>query len=187
MGRWGEAGAAFFYIDYDRLFDELQFIPDAYTTGVELSLRLQPFDRFSFGGNYTFQRARNETGGVPLADRPVHHGNIFIQGNPVPPLSLRADVNLVGRRPIPNTLSTSAGDLNFTFVDPDGNRSVGGSLAGYVKLDLAAQYRFLKDRWHLKEWTIFGKIENLLDDAYQEKFGFPAPGITFLAGTQAAF
>lgn len=187
IGRWGEVGATFFYADYDRLFDELQFIQDAYAAGVEMSLKFQPFDRFSFGGNYTFQRARNETGGIPLANRPAHHGNIFIQGNPVPRLSLRADVNLVGRRPVPNTISTSAGDLNFIFTDPNGNMSAGGTLNRYVKVDLAASYEILEDRRLLKNWKASFKIENLLDDSYQEKFGFPAPGITFLAGSQATF
>lgn len=187
IGKWADVSATFFFIDYDRLFDGLQFVNNAFSTGVETGVTVHPLSWLSLGGNYTFLKAENQDAHQPLRDRPRHHGNFFVQARPIDRLTVRADVNVVGSRLIPNAISTSAGDIPVTFVDPNGNASAGGTLPGYVKVDLAASYDLLKDRRPLEDWRLYFKIENLLDDSYQEKFGFPAPGITFLAGTKAVF
>lgn len=183
----GEVSANFYYIDYDRLFDGLQFISDAYTTGVEIGGSLRPLRWFRFGGNYTFLKAINEDTGGRLADRPRHHGNIFLQFDPLKRLTVRTDVNIVTDRAVPDIISTSGGDLNVLFIDPEGNTSASGIVPGYVKVDLAASYEVFRDSLAMKGGRLYFKIENLFDDAYQEKFGFPAPGITFLAGAKATF
>src|SRR4030095_4614004 len=130
-------------------------------------------------------------------NRPRHRFNAYVEGRPVQPLQLRLDVNFVGDRLIPNFLSTDAGDVPFVFIDtnriPQGGSlanpltPAGRTLSGYVKLDFSASYRILQNRWGLQDWKVYGKIENLLDASYQEKFGFTEPGITFLLGTRAAF
>ena len=197
LGKWGRIGATFYYLDYDRLFDELQFVNDAYTTGVEVGLDLKPHEKVRMGGNYTYLKSKNEDTGDELSNRPRHRLNAFVEGMPIEPLQLRLDLNFVGDRLIPNFLSTDAGDVPFIFIDPNGIPQ-GGSLAnaltnqgrtlsGYVKLDFSASYRIAERRWGFQNWRVYGKIENLLDESYQEKFGFPAPGITFLLGTQAVF
>lgn len=183
---WGTLSATFFYIDYDRLFDELQFIQDAFTTGAEVGVSITPWDFLTFGGNYTYLHARNEDAGLRLANRPKHHLNAFIHATPISDLSIRADVNYVSSRVVPNIISTSVGDLPFTFIDSHGE-ATSGTVGSYVKVDLGASYIILKERGPLKDWKAYFKIENLLDCNYQEKFGFPAPGITFLAGSQATF
>ncbi|HEX5037536.1 MAG TPA: TonB-dependent receptor [bacterium] len=179
--------ATFFYIDYDRLFDGLQFMNDAYSTGVELGASVTPWRWLKVGGNYTFLKAINETTNTRLADRPRHHVNVFVQSDPTDRLTVRADVNVVTDRAVPSAISTSAGDLNVLFIDPAGNTSASGTIPGYVKVDLSSSYEILRDKLAMKSGRLYFKIENLLDDSYQEKFGFPAPGITFLAGAKATF
>jgi len=187
IGSWMNASAAFFYIDYDRLFDGLQFLQDAFSTGIEAGVTIEPLPWLKFGGNYTFLKAVDEVNHTRLADRPRHQGNFFVQAEPISRLDVRADVHVVGNRRIPDKISTSAGDLGVLFVDPAGNTSASGILPGYVKVDLSASYDLMRDRGALEQWKLYFKIENLFDDSYQEKFGFPAPGITFLAGTKATF
>jgi vitamin B12 transporter len=187
QGVSGKLSATFFYIDYDRLLDALQFTNDAYSTGVEIGASITPWRWLRIGGNYTFLKAINETTHARLADRPSHHVNVFLESDPIDRLTLRADVNVVTDRGVPNVISTSGGDLNVVFIDPAGNTSASGVIPGYVKVDLAASYEVFRDRLAMKSGRLYFKIENLLDDSYQEKFGFPAPGITFLAGTKATF
>lgn len=179
--------ATFFYIDYDRLFDGLQFINDAYSTGVELGAWIKPRSWVRFGGNYTFLKAVDETNAQRLADRPRHNTNLFAEFEPTDRLQIRTGIRITSNRRIPNAISTSAGDIPVVFIDPAGNTSAGGTLSGYVKVDLAASYELIRDRFAMKSGKLYFKIDNLLDDAYQEKFGLPAPGVTFLAGAKATF
>jgi len=186
-GLSGDFRATFFYTDYDRLFDGLQFISDAYSTGVEVGGSLRPVKWLRVGGNYTFLKAVNEATNQRLADRPRHRTNLFIESDPTDRLKIRADVNVTGKRRIPDALSTSAGDIPVIFIDPAGNSSASGDLSGYVKVDLAASYEIIRDRFAMKSGKLYFKIDNILDDSYQEKFGLPAPGVTFLAGAKATF
>ena len=57
----------------------------------------------------------------------------------------------------------------------------------YTKVDLATSYTFEDLLPHSAELTVFAKIENLLDEHYDEALGFRAPPINFLAGVRAAF
>ncbi len=187
VGKWADVSATFFFIDYHRLFDQLQFVNNAYSTGIEVGASVRPLPWLTVGGNYTFLKAINQDTNQRLTDRPRHHGNAFVEARPIDRLTLRTDVNVVGSRLIPNIISTSSGDIPVTFIDPNGNTSASGVLPGYVKVDLAGSYDLMKNRRPLEDWKLYFKIENLLNRSYQEKFGFPAPGITFLAGTKAIF
>ncbi len=190
-------GSTFFYVDYDQLFDELQFIHDAYTTGVETSVIASPWDNLQVGGAYTFMKSINEDNNNRLSNRPQDRFHFFVQATPWERFQVRTDLNIIGHRLIPNTLSTASGDFNLIIVDADGNPSggtltnstteEGRKLAGYAKLDLSVSYMIAKNQWGLSDWKFFGVIENLLDDQYQEKFGLPAPGINFRLGSEARF
>ncbi|QQR81485.1 MAG: TonB-dependent receptor [Deltaproteobacteria bacterium] len=60
----------FFYIDYDRLLDELQFIQNAYTTGFQVSAIAQPHSLIRLGSDYTFMESINEDSHTRMANRP---------------------------------------------------------------------------------------------------------------------
>ncbi len=54
-------------------------------------------------------------------------------------------------------------------------------MKAYTLINLGADYR-------LNEiWQIYGRIENLLDQKYEEVFAFPAPGVAAYAGLRARF
>lgn len=194
-----KAVATFFYIDYDGLLDELQYIPDAYTSGLQVSLSGKPLpnDRVTLGADYTFLEGVNEASQTRLANRPHDRLHLFAEAKPVQRLSIRTDLNVVGNRLIPNKLSTSSGDFNLIIEDTAGNPSggtranslteEGRTLAGYAKLDLSSTYTLTENKWGMEDWKVFVVIENLLDDQYQEKYGLPAPGISFKLGSSARF
>ena len=52
---------------------------------------------------------------------------------------------------------------------------------GYAKWDIGLSYDISK------YFTVFGRMENLLDEKYEEVIGYPALGRTFLAGGTAKF
>ncbi len=187
IGSQARISAAFFYVDYDRLFDGLQFINDAYTTGIEAQADWEPFSWLSMGANYTLLKGVNEDSGSRLADRPRHQMNFHVAMNPHERLQIRTDVRVTSSREVPAILSTSAGDLPIIFIDGNGVTSSGRNVSGHVKWDIAASYDVLPKSRFPESWKAYVKIENILNDSYQEKFGFPAPGVTFLAGTKVGF
>lgn len=144
--------------------------------GLELSLALRPKRQLSISGNYTLtdskliaaaevidfvtlKLAPNPEVGSPLLRRPKHSGafNVGWVGE-------RFDVNLsalfIGRRRDIDPVSFSRLVYN----------------EGFSKVDLAGGYR-LNARA-----TLFARIENLLNQNYQEVLGYPAYRLTFSAG-----
>ena len=89
-------------------------------------------------------------------------------------MTLKLDVNIVG-----------SVRSDYDVISPEGRLLLGRN-PKYKKVDLAASYALL-DQWRfLKGLKLFGRIENLLDDQYQEAKGFPAPGFNFLIGLRAS-
>jgi vitamin B12 transporter len=67
----------------------------------------------------------------------------------------------------------------FDFVGADGVLRI-GERDGYTKVDLALSYAASR------RYKLHLKIQNLLDERYEEVKGYPAPGRTFLAGVTLA-
>lgn len=113
----------------------------------------------------------------PLLRRPKHRGSatLNVAGRDLLRPRTRYDVNLnvnvVGDRRDVNPAHGFAFDEN----------------PAYTKVDLALSYTFEDVLPRGAELTVFAKIENLLDQHYQEALGFTAPPINVLAGVRAAF
>jgi vitamin B12 transporter len=150
--------------------------------GFELSISTRPNRWLRFDGNYTlldtnldaasdvFDSAAgtlvsNPEVGLPLYRRPRHSGSAsvaFVGG--------RFDANLDGvfigkRRDYDPAL--------FSRFDTKGRPIYNG---GYTKLDLAGSYRLSP------LVSLFGRIENLLNQDYEEVLGYPAYRLNFSAG-----
>ncbi len=150
--------------------------------GFELSISTRPNRWLRFDGNYTLldtkldaasdvfdsdagTLVRNPEVGLPLYRRPRHSGSAsvaFIGG--------RFDANLDGvfigkRRDYDPAL--------FSRFDSQGRPIYNG---GYTKLDLAGSYRLSSSV------SFFGRIENLLNQDYEEVLGYPAYRLNFSAG-----
>ncbi len=154
-------------------------VQKAKAEGVELAARIRAGYGLTIAGTYTFLSTKvleNETGGTelvvgePLVRRPEHSGSLSLD-HLWDRLHTNLTVTFVGDRQ----------DLDFrTFPAPRVTNP------GYTAVDLAASYLLLKDRLHLRELTLFGKILNLFDERYEQVFGFSAPGTTFLLGLKGS-
>ncbi|HEX3036997.1 MAG TPA: TonB-dependent receptor [Thermodesulfobacteriota bacterium] len=154
-------------------------IQEAKTKGIEVGGTLRPCEGLTIKGNYTFLDTEvTDDGGLDfvgfmegeeLIRRPEHSFsfivNYFYRG-----LNLNLNGTYVGRRD----------DIDFSdFVTFIPRRVTNDD---YLKLDLAAHYEVPLRFPYLKEVRIFTRIENLLDDDYEEVFGFSAPGFNFIVG-----
>ncbi|MCI0420588.1 MAG: TonB-dependent receptor [Acidobacteria bacterium] len=136
--------------------------------GVELALRWSRFRKLSASGSYTFLHTVIQKAALPssastgvgqeLARRPRHSG------------ALNLDCEL-GKLLL---------NLNGTFVgerqDSDGIGLGATRLPGYIKVDVGGSYPLSA------RLTYFARIENVLNQRYEEVFGFSALPINFLTG-----
>ena len=150
--------------------------------GFEFSVSTRPNRWLRFDGNYTLLNTNldaasnvfdsatgtlipNPEVGLPLYRRPRHSGSAsvaFIGG--------KFDANLDG------VFTGKRRDYDpafFSRFDSQGRPIYNG---GYTKLDLAGSYRLSP------LVSLFGRIENLLNQDYEEVLGYPAYRLNFSAG-----
>ncbi|MBI1180470.1 MAG: TonB-dependent receptor [Alphaproteobacteria bacterium] len=153
------------------LFDSATFLTTvdnlsgkSHRKGLELTLSADLGDGLTLGGSYTYTRAR-QPDGQPEVRRPNHTGNLNLnyafaagRGN------LNLDVSYNGKQ------------LDNEFVDATPQTVV--TLGDYVLVTLAASYK-ITDRVE-----IYGRIENMLDQKYEEVFSYRSPGIGAFGGVR---
>src|SRR5262245_23443584 len=149
--------------------------------GFEFGVSLHPNRWLRFDGNYTLLDTNldaaagvidssgslipNREIGLPLYRRPRHSGSTSVTF-----IGEKFNANLDGlfigkRRDYDPAL--------FSRFDQQGNPIYNG---GYTKLDLAGSYRINSSI------SFFGRIENLLNQDYEEVLGYPAYRLNFSAG-----
>jgi len=128
----------------------------------------------SFVASYT--RLETVRGG-PLARRPKDRGSAMVNvaGRDLGRPHTRYHVNLA---------VYAVGDR--VDVDPDAGFTPSTNPA-YARVDLAASYTFEDVLARRGDLTLFGKIENLLDEDYESALDFPSPPLNFLAGVRVQF
>jgi outer membrane cobalamin receptor len=141
--------------------------------GIEMAVIARPSSWLRVGGGYTFLRTRVERAGdslnpevgFSLLRRPRHSGSAEIVwvGER---FDLSLEASFVGRR-------RDIDPVTFARLDISGRPIFN---KGYAKVNFAGSYRF--NRW----MTAFTRVENLLNQDYQEILGFPAYRLNFSAG-----
>jgi len=149
-------------IDFDKNFT-FQNLKQASTRGLEFSAQLKPIDEFTLRGTATLQHTESDTG-EPLLRRPGETYTAQAIGRPLCGLDLSLDLLHEGPRLDLGPLPANA----FSHVT---NKS-------FTRLDFAGSYRFLC------HWRVFTRVENLLNQRYEEAKTFPAPGINVLSGIE---
>jgi vitamin B12 transporter len=141
--------------------------------GLELIGSARPLLRLRVTGSYTFLRSRldrsldptNREVGLPLLRRPRHSGSLEISWT-AQRYDLSLDGSFVGNRRDIDPVSGSRFD--------QAGRAILNS--GYAKLNLTGSYRVGSFA------RLFARVENLMNQDYQEVLGFPAYRLNFSAG-----
>ncbi len=136
--------------------------------GVELTLSIKLLDSLTVNANYTYLDWDTADGKLPR--RPRNRGNVNLNYF-YDRWNVNLGANIVGRRD------------DFRAASPFGNITK----AGYAIFDLASYYSLPWRVPAVKDLTLFGKIENLLNKKYEEPDGFRARPLNFLLGMRATF
>ena len=164
-------GVTYFHNNIKNLIaDSADFTTDinvgrAVTEGVESFLAYQPIQALTLRLDYTYTQAMDEIADQELLRRPKHKGSLSAAWAATRRLSLNATV-----------LSVSS------WVD--GNRDFSISRLNappYTTVDLAAAYEVNGN------WSVYGRVTNLLDRHYENPVGFLQPSIGAFAGIRAKF
>jgi len=136
-----------------RDFRSVENILRAHTRGWELTWRLRWAEIATISGHYAYLEAENLTAGTRLLRRPRHRGGLDVWRPWGGGFSAGASLVATGQRE----------DVHArTFRTIDGE--------DYVVARLYAQQR-LSSEWYLR-----GRLENALDERYEEVHGYPAIG-----------
>lgn len=126
--------------------------------GVETALTAHPLDTVETTLSYTWQNAVNDLTDTRLRDRPVHQASGF-----------------VGWAVVPEAL------LSLTLRYRDETESWGAAGDEFWTADFGVRYALTE------ALTLHGRVENLLDAAYEEQAGYGTPGRSAYAGATVRF
>ncbi len=179
-------GATYFREDLEDEIDGFAFDPDTFLftaenldgrskrRGVEVSARARVTDTLRFSGSYTYTDATQPdplTGEDTQEIRRPRHG-----------ASLNADWALLDGKADVNLNLTYVGDRNDTFFEvapPFGVQTI--DLDAYYLASLAASYELTRQA------SVYARVENLLDEQYEDVYGYNTPGVGAYAGIRLRF
>jgi vitamin B12 transporter len=136
--------------------------------GVELFVSARPIDQLKFDLAYTYLDAKEN--GVTEVRRPQNVGSANVT-------VFSRDQRLSGTL----TVRYNGRQDDVTFTDPTYATSPIVSLREYVLVNLNAEYRLTP------KIALFGRVENLLAEDYEEVFSFATPGRAAYGGVRAKF
>jgi len=136
-------------------------VEEAEIKGVEVTLALHPLDDLTVSLGYTYTDHQDATTGNDLPRRPRHQGSLAADYRLFDTTSVNLAVIRVGKR-----------------YDDAANAN---ELDSYTRVDLAVVHDMAD---HVK---VFARVENLLDEEYEEARGFGVPGRYAYAGMKMTF
>jgi vitamin B12 transporter len=156
-------------------------IQEAESSGIEAGVQVLLPWQLRLDGSYTFLETKVlDDGGVggtffppgqPLLRRPKHQGS--------------AGLTYLGDRWTVAFIANVVGEaIDRDFMQPGSPRV---TLPGYTKLDLAASYVVAQHLWSIRRVRLQMKIDNLLNEDYEEALGFSSPGISVRGGVAVNF
>lgn len=165
-------GLTYFELDFDDRID-YDFLTWKYaqmdgkteTRGIEFCAEYVPFPFLDLAFNYTYTDTRDPAGGR-LTRRPLNRAFASARGHF---LAGRGQVNLDVLWVDERAPSDSAADLDGNPVH---------RLDAYTVVNLAAHYDVNE---HLQ---IYGRVENLFDEYYEEAWSYATPGLSAYAGAK---
>ena len=135
--------------------------------GAEWLMDLKLFSFLTISVNYAYLDW--DTADGRLLRKPHHRGNIGVNYT-WERLRLNLETHIIGRRD--DTRPTTGASVK---------------VGSYTRFDLAGAYQLPMKLEHVKELSLFGKIENFFNKKYEEAEGFRARPLNFLLGIRGAF
>ncbi len=175
---WATVGLTWFQ---SRLTDEIyiSYPPPAYVAtpsnrdkqsrqrGIEAIISANPVPQIRFDLAYTFLDATEN--GIEEVRRPRHTGSLNLRYSS---LDQRFATTL--------TMRYNGRQTDLAYTDPSWV-PVRVSMAEFVLVNLAAEYRLNE------QFTLFGRVENLLNERYEELFSIVGSGRAAYGGVRARF
>jgi len=135
--------------------------------GIEFTSETDLLDNLVASVNYTYTNSLVLATRHPIPREPDNRWNIGLTWEPVKRLSLFTQVHVVTRQ-----FDAGGGGVYNT---------------GHTRVDVGGTYRLVDRYGYLQSLDLTARIQNLLNERYSEVRGFPALGLTALAGLRAAF
>ncbi len=165
-------GFTYFNNDFDDLIDfesntsRYINVAEAQTQGIEVFASLRPIDDLTFLASYTYTDTEDKETGKDLLRRAQNKFALNVNYQ----FMDKGNVNL-------NLVYVSKRDDNDYSTWP----ATRVELDEYVLVDLAASYDITGNI------QVFGRVENLLDEDYEEVKGFGTPELSAFAGCKLSF
>ena len=157
--------STYFYTDLDNLIESRPptwtplNINQAKIYGIENLASLDLMDKIKMNYTYTYLKTKDETTQRRLLRRPRNKHTLSLTLTPIENLNCNLSYLYVGDRK----------DVGYVTVKR------------YHKVDLSTRYVINEN------FEVHGRIENLLNQGYQEINGYGTPGISFYAGGKTTF
>lgn len=149
-------------IDYGAAFTPVN-IDHARTQGIETFIEWKPLEYLNLKADYTYTNAIDAVTHSALLRRPSHKASLDALWQASDVLLLDASLLYVGPR-------ADIGRESFANEKLD----------GYATVNLAVTWQALPD------FALYGRVDNLFDERYQDPDGFQRPGIGAWAGIKAS-
>ena len=176
----GEAAvsATWFYQDFRDLiqyddtvpgpagYGQLGNVGESFSRGVELAGTWQLNRVVGLAGSYTYSDTWNYTYGQRIRGIPTQRGSASVLLTPTTAFTGQVVWRL---------------ESDELGVPPNGGDP---RRRGYARVDLHGRYLWRTGSPRAPQVTLTGKVENLLNRDYEERKGYPAPGINFLLGAE---
>jgi vitamin B12 transporter len=163
-------GASYFHndirdlIDYNDTFTSLINIGRATTQGAETFATFAVTPNFDLRADYTYTLAMDVETGQQLLRRPKHKASLVASWRPIAKLTLAATAIYVGARE----------DVSYSGL-------AAARAAPYYLVNLDGSYQAMPGL------ALFARVENLLDQHYQDIVGFLRPGLGVYGGFRVSF
>jgi vitamin B12 transporter len=149
-------------------YGQLRNVGKSFSRGVELEGTWQLSRIVGLAGTYTYSDTWNYTSDQRIKGVPTQRGTASLLLTPTAAVTGRVDWRL---------------ESDELDVPPNGGDP---RRPGYARVDLHGRYLWRTGSRDVPQVALTGKVQNLLNRHYEERKGYPAPGINFLLGAEVS-
>ncbi|HNZ32007.1 MAG TPA: TonB-dependent receptor [Smithellaceae bacterium] len=154
-------------VDWDSLTWKYKNIGKAVTKGFEFGTKIKPMDNLTIKASYTYTDTEDKDTGLELLRRPKVQANLSVDWKFIEKANLNLGMTYVGDR------KDVIYDASWTQVRITDK--------AYTTARVALSYDVTKN------FQLFARAENLLDEKYEDVHGYAMPGLSFYGGIKASF